>query len=153
MTRIDPAIRAVEPADLSELVPLMEAYCGFYDTAPGAPALTVLAEALLAAPDCEGMQLLARDQHDRAVGFATMYWSWDTTEAVRTAIMHDLYVDPAVRGTGVGRALIEACGVEAARRGKGRLDWQTAPGNARAQRLYDAMSSDRSTWVCYGLAL
>jgi len=153
MTSVEWAIRPVEPADLSELVPLMEAYCGFYDTAPGAPALTVLAEALLAAPDCEGMQLLARDQHDRAVGFATMYWSWDTTEAVRTAIMHDLYVDPAVRGTGVGRALIEACGVEAARRGKGRLDWQTAPGNARAQRLYDAMTSDRSTWVCYGLAL
>jgi len=153
MTTMHPVIRPVQRADLAELVPLMEAYCDFYSTAPGAPALTALAEALLAEPDCEGMQLIARDPSDRAVGFATMYWSWDSTEALRTAIMHDLYVDPTLRGAGVGRALISACGVEAARRGKGRLDWQTAPGNARAQRLYDAVTADRSTWVCYALPL
>ena len=99
------------------------------------------------------MQLLARDDAGRAIGFATMYWSWDTTEALRTAIMHDLYVDESVRGGGVGRALIEACGAEAARRGKRRLDWQTAPDNARAQRLYDATQAGRSTWVCYALPL
>ena len=147
------SIAAVTPADLPELVPLMEAYCRFYETAPGAPELAALAQALLADPDAEGVQLLARDDAGRAVGFATMYWSWDTTEALRTAIMHDLYVDESVRGAGVGRALIDACGAEAARRGKRRLDWQTAPDNARAQRLYDSTPAGRSTWVCYALPL
>ena len=109
-------IERVTATELSELVPLMEAYCRFYETAPGPEALGALAEALLAAPDTEGVQLLARDESGRAIGFATMYWSWDTTEAVRTAIMHDLYVDETVRGGGVGRALIEACGAEAAAR-------------------------------------
>ena len=146
-------IARVTRTDLSELVPLMQAYCAFYDTAPGASALTALAEALLAAPDSEGVQLIARDDLGRATGFATMYWSWDTTEAVRTAIMHDLYVVDTVRGSGVGRALISACAVEAARHGKSRLDWQTAPDNARAQRVYDATTADRSTWVCYALRL
>ncbi len=146
-------IERVSAADLSELVPLMEAYCRFYETAPGPEALKVLAEALLAAPDAEGLQLLARDESGRAIGFATMYWSWDTTEALPTAIMHDLYVDETVRGGGVGRALIDACGAEAAGRGKRRLDWQTAPDNARAQRLYDSTAAGRSTWVCYALPL
>jgi ribosomal protein S18 acetylase RimI-like enzyme len=147
------SIARVTAADLSELVPLMEAYCRFYETAPRREDLTALSEALLSAPDSEGVQLLARDDSGRAIGFATMYWSWDTTEALRTAIMHDLYVDEAVRGGGVGRALIDACCAEAARRGKRRLDWQTAPDNARAQRLYDSTPAGRSTWVCYALPL
>jgi len=144
-------ITAVTERDLPELVPLMEAYCSFYATAPGPQALRELAEALLADPRAEGMQLLARDGADRAVGFATIYWSWDTTEALRTAIMHDLYVDDAVRGAGVGRALIEACRAEAGRQGRGRLDWQTAPDNVRAQGLYDSTGAEQSTWVCYAL--
>ena len=53
----------------------------------------------------------------------------------------------------MGRALIDACGAEAAGRGKRRLDWQTAPDNARAQRLYDSTAAGRSTWVCYALPL
>ncbi len=145
-------IAQVRAADLSELVPLMEAYCRFYQTAPGADALTNLAEALLADPR-EGLQLIARDGADRAVGFATLYWSWDTTEALRVAVMHDLYVDPDTRGGGVGRALIDACAAEADTHGCRRLDWTTAPGNATAQRVYDRTDADRSTWVHYALPL
>lgn len=149
MTRIAP----VTTADLPDLVPLMQQYCAFYETAPSSEALTRLAESLLAAPDCEGVQLIARDTGGQAVGFATMYWSWDTTEAVRTAIMHDLYVAEAGRRQGLGRALIDACAELAAGRGKRRLDWQTAPANATAQRVYDATAAERSTWVCYALPL
>ncbi len=147
------AIRPVTDGDLDELVPMMAAYCRFYQTIPTREALAALARALLADPEHEGVQLLARDDAGIAVGFATMYWSWDTTAAVRTAIMHDLFVDPAARGGGVGRALIDACAAVAARRGRERLVWQTAPDNATAQRLYDATAAERSTWLEYSLAL
>jgi GNAT superfamily N-acetyltransferase len=149
MTRIAP----VTPADLPDLVPLMQEYCAFYRTAPGAEALTQLAEALLAAPDSEGVQLIARGADGVATGFATLYWSWDTTEAIPTAIMHDLYVAEGGRRQGLGRALIDACAELAAGRGKRRLDWQTAPDNAAAQRVYDATAAERSIWVCYALPL
>jgi GNAT superfamily N-acetyltransferase len=153
MTSLATSLRPVIALDLPDLVPLMEQYCAFYETAPGAEALTRLAEALLAAPESDGVQLIARDDEGVATGFATVYWSWDTTEALPTAIMHDLYVAEAGRGHGLGRALIDACGELAAGHGKRRLDWQTAPDNARAQRVYDATAAERSTWVCYALPL
>jgi len=146
-------IRPVTDGDLDELLPMMVAYCHFYRTDPGREALAELARALLADPDNEGVQLLARDDTGTAVGFATIYWSWDTTEALRIAIMHDLFVDPAARGGGVGRALIDACASEASRRGRERLVWETAPDNVTAQRVYDGTGAERSTWLEYSLAL
>lgn len=147
MTRIATATAA----DLAELVPLMEAYCRFYEVDPGADALRALAEALLADPEHEGMQLLARDDDGAAVGFATLFWCWSTTDAVPIAIMNDLYVTDAARGAGTGRALIDACAAEATRHGKRRLSWETALDNHRAQRVYDATAAERTTWHTYTL--
>ena len=65
----------------------MRSYCEFYETAPGDEALLELSRALLADQDKEGVQLIARDERSRAVGFATLFWSWDTTEARRIAVI------------------------------------------------------------------
>lgn len=59
----------------------------------------------------------------------------------RHCYLNDLYVDPAVRGTGGGRLLIEAVQEEAkARLGCSRVYWLTAPDNAAARRLYDKVA-------------
>jgi ribosomal protein S18 acetylase RimI-like enzyme len=85
------------------------------------------------------------------VGFATLFWSWDTTEAMRIGIMYDLYVVPEVRGKGVGRRLIEACRGACRKRGVGKVVWETAPDNETAQRLYDSTGADSSLWKIYEL--
>jgi hypothetical protein len=54
-------ITVVGPADLAELQPLMRAYADFYQVAPGDQALLELSQALLADPQREGLQMLARD--------------------------------------------------------------------------------------------
>jgi hypothetical protein len=61
-------IAVVGPADLPELLPLMRAYCDFYQVAPEDKALLALSQALLADPQREGLQLLARDDAGRGVG-------------------------------------------------------------------------------------
>ena len=147
------ATARVTADDLSDLVPMMRAYCRFYRTSPSDEALMTLSRALLDAPDHEGVQLIARGEEGSPLGFATVFWSWDTTEAVRSAILHDLFVVPAARGGGVGRALIAACAEEADQHRHGQLVWQTAPDNTTAQRLYDATAAERSTWVHYTLAV
>jgi GNAT superfamily N-acetyltransferase len=144
-------IDRVTEADLEALLPLVRAYCDFYEVSPPADALLALSRALIADPEREGVQLLARDDAGNPLGFATIYWNWATTSAERIGVMNDLYVAPAGRGTGLAEALIEACRAECAARGAGKLTWQTAPDNERAMKVYDRVGATREQWVDYWL--
>jgi len=144
-------IERVGEADLSELLPLMRSYCDFYEVAPSDDELLALSRALIADPEREGVQLLARDQ-GRGVGFATIYWSWATTSAERIGVMNDLFVATEARGSGLAESLIQACRAECAARGAGKLTWQTAPDNAAAIKVYDRVGATREQWVDYWLA-
>jgi GNAT superfamily N-acetyltransferase len=145
---IEPAVRG----DLDDLLGLMRAYCDFYEVAPGDEELLALARSLIDDPRREGVQLLARDEAGEALAFATLFWSWSTTEACRIGIMNDLYVAPAARGQRLAERLIEACGAECRGHGARRMTWQTAPANARAQAVYDRVGATREQWLDYWLA-
>ena len=144
-------IADVREAELDELLPLLRGYCDFYEVDPPDERLLALSRALIADPSCEGVQLLARDDGGRAVGFATVYWSWETLNAGRIGVMNDLFVAPAARGGGLAEALIEACRERCAAKGAGKLVWQTAKDNARAQAVYDRIGGKRSQWLDYSL--
>jgi GNAT superfamily N-acetyltransferase len=144
-------IERVTATRLGELLPLMRAYCDFYEVSPSDDALLALSQALIADPEHEGVQLLAQDDEGRAVGFATIYWSWATTSAERIGVMNDLFVAQEARGTGVAEALIEACRAVCAAHGAGKLTWQTAPDNAAAMKVYDRIGATREQWVDYWL--
>jgi GNAT superfamily N-acetyltransferase len=141
----------VAEGDLPELLPLVRGYCDFYEVAPTDAALLAVSRALIADPDREGVQLIARNDESAVVGFATVYWSWDTLIAARTAIMHDLFVLPAARGSGVADLLIAACLEECRRHGAAKLGWQTARDNSRAQAVYERVGATRDEWVDYRL--
>jgi GNAT superfamily N-acetyltransferase len=145
-------ITVVGPVDLPELLPLLRAYCDFYQVSPSDRALVELSRALLADPRREGLQLLAHDESGRAVGFATLYWTWQTLSAARVGVMNDLYVAAEARGTGVAGALITACLERCREHGATELIWQTAKDNARAQALYDRIGATRDDrWLDYSL--
>jgi GNAT superfamily N-acetyltransferase len=143
----------VTAVDLPDLLPLVRAYCDFYAVSPSDEALLEVSRALIADPDRDGVQLIARNGGEEAVGFATVYWSWDTLIAARVGIMHDLFVNPSARGTGIADLLIEACVEECRRHGAAKLGWQTASDNARAQRVYERVGATRDEWVDYWLAV
>jgi GNAT superfamily N-acetyltransferase len=151
---VSPAIALVGEADLADLLPLMRAYCDFYAVAPSDEALLTMSRALIADREREGVQLIARDDTGAAIGFATVFWSWSTTNGGRLAVMNDLFVAPEARGAGggrVGEALIAACAERARRHGAVSLAWQTALDNERAQALYDRIGARRSRWLDYDL--
>jgi ribosomal protein S18 acetylase RimI-like enzyme len=143
------SIELVTAADLGELLALMRAYCDFYRCAPGDEALLELSRTLIADPEREGLQLIARDGQSVAVGFATVFWTWSTTAASRIGVMNDLYVAPSARGSGLAERLIHACLQRCRQRGGASLEWQTAPENARAQALYDRIGASRERWLTY----
>jgi GNAT superfamily N-acetyltransferase len=145
------AISIVGREDFAELLPLVRAYCDFYEANPPDAALLELFEALTRDPDHEGLQLIARGDDGQPLGFATVYWTWSTTRAMRIGVMNDLFVAPAARGSGLAEQLIEACRERCRARGAKSLEWQTAPDNERAQRLYDRIGGEREQWVDYSL--
>ena len=144
-------ITLVREADLPELLPLVRGYCDFYGVSPGDDELVALSRALIADPDKEGFQLIARGEDGRALGFATVFWSWSTLSAARIAVMNDLFVHPDGRGTGLAEALIEECRIRAQSRGAASLTWQTAKDNLRAQAVYERIGARRAEWVDYSL--
>jgi ribosomal protein S18 acetylase RimI-like enzyme len=144
-------ISTVGEPDLGELLPMMRAYCDFYEVAPSDADLEALARALIADPEHEGIQLIARGEEGEPLGFATVYWYWQTLSAARAALMNDLFVVPEARGQGVGRALIEECRRRSREHGAAELVWETAPDNETAQRLYRSLDAREERWISYSL--
>jgi GNAT superfamily N-acetyltransferase len=148
----DAVIALVTEADLPELLPLMRGYCDFYEVDPSDDALLAMSRELIADPDREGVQLIARDDSGGAVGFATIFWTWTTLSASRLAVMNDLFVSTDARGGGVADALIAACAERAREHGATSVDWQTARDNHRAQKVYDRVGARRDDrWLDYSL--
>lgn len=141
-------ISRVDVVDIPVLMPMLRAYCDFYEVAPRDDLLIALCRALIDDPS-EGVQLLARSEDGRALGFATVFWTWQTLDGARIGVLNDLYTVPEARGTGVGRELIEHCRGLCRKRGAAKLVWETAPDNATAQRLYDGIGAESSTWLAY----
>jgi len=145
-------ITVVGATDLPDLLPLVRAYCDFYQVAPSDRQLLELSRALLADPRREGLQLLAHDDAGRAIGFATLYWTWQTLVAARVGVMNDLFVAPEARGMGVAEGLIAACLERCREYGATRLVWQTARDNQRAQAVYARVGAARDDrWLDYQL--
>jgi GNAT superfamily N-acetyltransferase len=148
------AVSTVSEADLAELLPLLRGYCDFYAVDPSDDALLAMSRALIADPQREGFQLIARDESGRAIGFATVFWIWATSTASRIGVMNDLFVHPDARGGGTADELIAECARLVRERGGKSLEWQTAKDNLRAQKVYDRVGGERDErWLSYSIEL
>jgi GNAT superfamily N-acetyltransferase len=133
------------------LLPLIAAYQSFYEVEEIDNERNRFFFHRFIAPSEDGELLAARDESGLILGYACLYWHFSSLAAVETVLMNDLFVVPEARGRGIGRALIEASRDVARRRGAAWLEWATAPDNHTAQRLYDSMTSEKSTWLEYEL--
>ena len=88
-----------------------------------------------------GATLVEDGQEDKLVGFTHVVLhpnTWNTSEC---CYLEDLYVDEAVRGLGVGRALIEHVYEFASMKGCNRVYWTTQEDNTPARKLYDSLAN------------
>jgi GNAT superfamily N-acetyltransferase len=98
------------------------------------------------------MKLIIADGEGRGIGFVlylTHPYSWS-----RRSITYllDLYVDPAVRGSGIGTALIERLAEIGREAGWLKIYWMTEADNEAAHALYGKLAS-RSALVRYDMHL
>jgi ribosomal protein S18 acetylase RimI-like enzyme len=92
------------------------------------------------------------EREGRIAGFSISVLHDSTWTASRICYLEDLFVDPTLRGAGVGRALVQDLIDLGRARGWARLYWHTQANNERARRLYDKFV-EADNFVRYRLTL
>lgn len=128
-------IRAALPADKQRWLLLWQGYLDFYQTELSAAQSELTWQRIL---DPEfNMKCAVAIDNGAIVGFTTYSLQNSTWSENGHCYLEDLFVDPAVRGKGVGRALIEYVKSYAIENNCSRLYWNTDEDNATARKLYD----------------
>ena len=128
-------IRDPAPSDETAWRRLWAGYVTFYE-AEVAEDVTAETWRRMLTP---GSGLVGRlaDENGSVVGFTISVLHLGTWTKTPICYLEDLFVDPEIRGKGVGKALIDDLIVMARERGWSRLYWHTRASNATARRLYD----------------
>ena len=90
-------------------------------------------------------------EHDgEAAGFALFFHNFSTFLALPGIYLEDLFVRPAHRGRGVGKALLQHLAALAVERGCGRLEWSVLDWNADAIGFYEKLGArPQDEWTVY----
>ena len=75
------------------------------------------------------------------VAFALFFTNFSTFLSKPGLYLEDLYVRPAHRGSGLGKALLTRLGQIAVERGYGRFEWSVLDWNENAIRFYEKMGA------------
>jgi GNAT superfamily N-acetyltransferase len=76
-----------------------------------------------------------------AAGFALYFWTYSTWRGHHGIRLEDLYVTPAKRGNGVGKALLARLAAIAVSEGCPRLEWDVLAWNAPAIAVYEKIGA------------
>ncbi len=138
-------VRAATVDDVEGVARLFSGYLDFY-ARPREPA-DVRAYLAARIGGGDSVVLLAEDSAPGggAIGFAQCYPTWASLELAPAWVLHDLFVDPAARGRGVGRALLRAVAERARAAGATTAVLETAHTNTGAQALYESEGWARDT--------
>jgi len=140
-------VRKLDERDRRGWQSVWEAYNAFYRHEPPEEVTEATFSRLCAQAD-GFFGFVAIDGDQRPVGLAHAVLHPSTWTTASYCYLEDLFVDRTARGTGAGRALIEACYTEADARGAVRVYWHTQEYNAPARSLYDEVAS-RTSFVVY----
>lgn len=150
MAQID--VRDMATADRAAWDRMWSGYCAFYGVSLPATDNDELWRRLTNADSGMAAVIAIDAEAESALGFAHFILRPHTFSARMVCYLEDLYVDPAARGTGVGRRLIETLIARGRERGWRRLYWHTEADNSVARALYDRIVPV-TDYVRYDVAL
>ncbi len=98
-------------------------------------------------------QAIICEQAGEPIGFAVYFFSYSTWLGKNGLFLEDLYVAPASRGTGTGKALLKHLAAIAIENDCGRFEWNVLDWNEPAIQFYQAIGAQpQNEWVGYRLA-
>ena len=140
MSKPTHTLRPAIPADLPAIVGLIRELAEFEALAH---LVVVTPESL--APHLFGQRPAAEavvgEVAGNVVAFALFFSNFSTFLGRPGLYLEDLYVQPAHRGTGMGKALLQHLAQLAVARGCGRFEWSVLDWNQRAIRFYQQMGA------------
>ena len=134
-------IRPITKDDRDEWQPLWRAYLEFYETSVGAEVYDTSFARLLKEDDHEFNGMIAH-RDGVAIGIVHYLFHRHMWRIENVCYLQDLYVSPQARGTGAGRALIEAVYKAADAKGCPSVYWLTQDFNHTARQLYDRIAAN-----------
>ena len=134
--RISPA-RAADVGTIFELIKQLAVYEKLEDMVIGNEAM--LHDALFGArPACE---CVVAWEAERPVGFALYFTTFSTFLTKPGLYLEDLFVIPAARGDGYGKALLKHLAALAQARGCGRFEWRVLDWNEPSIKFYESLGA------------
>ena len=131
-------IRDLAPGDRAQWDPLWQGYLEFYQTKLADEVTELTFQRLL--DPAEPMFALVAVRDGELIGVVQSVVHRATWTATYYCYLEDLFVAPAARGSGAGRALIEAVYARADALSCSRVYWLTQEDNATARALYDKVA-------------
>jgi GNAT superfamily N-acetyltransferase len=135
-----PMIRPAEPRDVADLLRLVHelaVYEKLEHMAVGTPAM--LHDALFGPRRaCEAVMV---ESGGRAVGFALYFITFSTFLCKPGLYLEDLFVEPAQRGKGLGKALLRHLARICVDRGYGRFEWRVLDWNEPSIKFYESLGA------------
>lgn len=157
-----PRISVAGLSDLADLVRLLGAQLHEHDIPATSSGMERAVRGMLEDPR-RGTLFLAKADggstsdgapvEERAVGMACLSYTWTLELGGLSAWLDELYVEPALRGAGVGRALLLAAIAHARSVGAAAVDLEVVEGHERAARLYEREGFQRRFRARWALAL
>lgn len=133
-------VRPLTKEDESDWRRLWHAYLEFYETTLPEEVYETTFMRLLNS-DHPNQNGLIAELDGKAVGLVHYIWHAHNWKTQNVCYLQDLYADPTVRGTGIGRALIEAVYAAADAAGAPSVYWLTQENNTTARQLYDRIAT------------
>ncbi len=131
-----PLIRPLRASDEAAWRALWTDYLTFYKTSVPEAVYTSTFTRLLG-DDERDFQSLVAEQDGVVVGLVHYLFHRHCWRIENVCYLQDLYADPSVRGTGIGRKLIEAVYAAADTAGAPAVYWMTQDDNQTGRQLYD----------------
>ncbi len=144
-------VRPLEVADRKRWNTLWQGYLTFYESSVPDEITDITWDRLLN-PNEAPYGFAALDINGRMIGITHYIFHRSTWTDGSYCYLEDLFVDPDVRNSGAGRALIAAVEAKARAKGCKRLYLNTQDFNATARALYDKVMT-KSPFIQYRTVL
>lgn len=144
-------IRPAVPADVPAILSLVRELAAYERAASSVVATETAFHEVLFGPSPAVFCHVA-EEDGAVVGFALWFLNFSTWLGRHGLYLEDLYVQPAYRGRGLGKALLETLVGIARERGYGRVEWWVLDWNEPAQAFYRSMGAEpMDEWTVWRL--